>query len=200
MWLNETMRIITGCLKPTPTHLLPVLSGIASAKLRRESATRKISRQAWASDEHPLHNLAQDYQSLDLQRLKSRRPFYRHLGQHQSSECNIKEAWNEEWVQSHRTSQFQINSNTAIPLGSDLPKKLWISLNRLRSGVGRFGADMHRWGLKPTPTCTCRARAQTAEHIIYECSFLRSPNTVQDLSTINDEMKNWLQHLASTLG
>ena len=45
--LNDTMRITTGCLKPTLTHL-PVLSGIAPAKPRRESATRKISRQAWA--------------------------------------------------------------------------------------------------------------------------------------------------------
>ena len=145
------MRIITGCLKPTPTHL-PVLSGIAPAKLRRESATRKISRQAWASDEHPLHNLAQNSQNPDLQRLKSRRHFYRQLGQHQSSEYNIKEAWNEEWKQSHHPSQFQLNSNTTTPLGSDLPRKQWVTLNRLRSGVGRFGADMHRWGLSETNT------------------------------------------------
>ncbi|XP_072169950.1 uncharacterized protein [Diadema setosum] len=33
--LNETLRIITGCLRPTPSELLPVLAGIAPAALRR---------------------------------------------------------------------------------------------------------------------------------------------------------------------
>ena len=27
--LNDTLRIITGCVNPTPTHILPVLAGIA---------------------------------------------------------------------------------------------------------------------------------------------------------------------------
>ena len=49
--LNDTMRIITGCVKPTPTHLFPVLSGIAPAKLRRNYVTNKISHHAWVNKE-----------------------------------------------------------------------------------------------------------------------------------------------------
>ena len=32
--LNDALRIVTGCLCPTPTHHLPVLSGIQPAELR----------------------------------------------------------------------------------------------------------------------------------------------------------------------
>ena len=33
--LNDALRIVTGCLRPTPTDHLPVLSGIQPAELRR---------------------------------------------------------------------------------------------------------------------------------------------------------------------
>ena len=80
--LNDTMRIITGCVKPTPTHLLPVLSGIAPAKLRRNYVSNKMSYHAWVNKEHPLHSLVPDPQNLRPQRLKSRHPFYRHAAEH----------------------------------------------------------------------------------------------------------------------
>jgi len=41
--LNDTMRIISGCLKPTRRELLPVLSGIPPAHLRREHSTLKLA-------------------------------------------------------------------------------------------------------------------------------------------------------------
>ena len=90
--LNDTMRIITGCVKPTPTHLLPVLSGIVPAKLRRNYVTNKISYQPWVNKEHPLHSLVPDPQGLRPQRLKSRHPFYRHEAEHHNCDHDIIEA------------------------------------------------------------------------------------------------------------
>ena len=90
--LNDTMRIITGCVKPTPTHLLPVLSGIAPAKLRRNYVSNKISYHAWVNKEHPLHSLVPDPQNLRPQRLKSRHPFYRHAAEHHNCHHDIIEA------------------------------------------------------------------------------------------------------------
>ena len=72
--LNDTMRIITGCVKPIPTHLHPVLSGIAPANLRRNYVTNKISYHAWANKEHPLHNLVPHPQSPRPQRLSRATP------------------------------------------------------------------------------------------------------------------------------
>ena len=148
--LNGTMRIITGCVKPTPTHLLPVLSRIAPAKLRRNYVTNKICHHAWANKEHPRHSLVPDPQNL-RPRLKSRHPFYRHAAEHHNCDHGIIEAWNEEWNKHQRPKQLTITPDTTAPPGSDLPRKLWVILNCLRAGVGRFGAEMHKWGFKHQP-------------------------------------------------
>ena len=193
------MRIITGCVKPTPTHFLPVLSGIAPAKLRRNYVTNKISHDAWINKEHPLHSLVPDPQSLRPQRLKSRHPFYRHAAEHHNCDHDIIEAWKEEWTKHQRPKQLTITPDTTAPPGSDLPGKWWVILNRLRAGVGRFGAEMHKWGLRTSASCACGAATQNAEHILFDCNLLRPPNTVKNLTNVTDHTKNWLQHLVENL-
>ena len=37
--LNDALRIVTGCLHPTPTDHLPILSGIQPVELRRLGAS-----------------------------------------------------------------------------------------------------------------------------------------------------------------
>ncbi|KAI8430670.1 hypothetical protein MSG28_000865 [Choristoneura fumiferana] len=39
--LNHTMRLVTGCMRPTPTHWLPALSNIAPPHLRREQCLHR---------------------------------------------------------------------------------------------------------------------------------------------------------------
>ena len=41
--LNDALRIVTGCLRPTPTNHLPVLSGIQPAELRQMGATLSLA-------------------------------------------------------------------------------------------------------------------------------------------------------------
>ena len=41
--LNDALSIVTGCLRPTPTDNLPVLSGIQPAELRRQGATLPLA-------------------------------------------------------------------------------------------------------------------------------------------------------------
>ena len=41
--LNDTLRIVTGCLRPTPTDYLPVLAGIQPDELRRLGATLSLA-------------------------------------------------------------------------------------------------------------------------------------------------------------
>ena len=45
--LNDALRIVTGCLRPTPTDHLPVLSGIQPAELRRMEATCTLLGLPW---------------------------------------------------------------------------------------------------------------------------------------------------------
>jgi len=53
--LNETMRIITGTLRPTPLSWLPVPSHIAPPRLRRQEATTKLLTKIELNDSLPLH-------------------------------------------------------------------------------------------------------------------------------------------------
>ena len=53
--LNCTLRIITGCLQPTPVEQLPLLAGIPPAELRRRAANLALARLAMDPD-HLLHH------------------------------------------------------------------------------------------------------------------------------------------------
>ena len=146
-----------------------------------------------------MHSLVPDLQVLRPQRLKSRHLFYRHAAEHNNCDHDIIEAWNEEWTKHQRPKQLTLTLDTTAPPGSDLPRKLWITLNRLRAEVGRFGAEMNKWGLRTSASCVCGAATKNAEHILFDCNLLHPPNTVKNLTKVTDDTKNWLQHLAENL-
>ena len=53
--LNETCRMITGCLKPTNTNSLPVLAGIAPPDIKSEVASRTERTRQTTDKKHPLN-------------------------------------------------------------------------------------------------------------------------------------------------
>ena len=55
--LNDALRIVTGCLRPTPTNHLPILSGIQPAELRRLGATLSLAYRGSLDPDHILYNL-----------------------------------------------------------------------------------------------------------------------------------------------
>ena len=69
------MRIVTGCLRPTPTDHLPVLSGIQSAELRRMGATLSLAYRGSLDPDHILHDLLSGSSDTRQVRLRSRRLF-----------------------------------------------------------------------------------------------------------------------------
>ncbi|KAJ8393080.1 hypothetical protein AAFF_G00067630 [Aldrovandia affinis] len=71
--INSALRIVTGCLKPTPVSYLPVLAGIAPASLRRDAATLALARKAQKYDWHILHKATTA--PAPPFRLKSRHPY-----------------------------------------------------------------------------------------------------------------------------
>ena len=54
--LNDALRIVTGCLRPTPTDQLPILSGIQPAELRRMGATLSLAHRGSLDPDHTLYN------------------------------------------------------------------------------------------------------------------------------------------------
>ena len=73
--LNDALRIVTGCLRPTPTEYLPVLSGIQPAELRRQGATLSLANRGFLDPDHILHGQLHGSRDARRERLKSRRSF-----------------------------------------------------------------------------------------------------------------------------
>ena len=73
--LNDAMRIVTGCVRPTPTDHLPVLSGIQPAELRRMGATLSLAHRGSLDPDHILYGLLCGSSDTRQVRLRSRRPF-----------------------------------------------------------------------------------------------------------------------------
>ena len=55
--LNNDLRLVSGCIRSTPTFMLPVVSGIMPPDIRRNKQCLALSRRAEADDQHALHNI-----------------------------------------------------------------------------------------------------------------------------------------------
>lgn len=123
-----------------------------------------------------------DLHSLHPEHLRLRRPFHLHAVTLLASEFGIKSM--DQLMEGHYTAFPVLRSpNIGFPPGSNLPRNLWVPLNRVLTGVGRFGSDICRRGLRGTASYICREENHTAHHIIYRCEDLRPPNPLDDLAS-----------------
>ena len=163
--LNDALRIVTGCLRPTPTDHLPVLSGIQPAELRRMGATLSLAYCGSLDPNHILHGLLSWSSDTGQVRLRSRRPFVpaaRNLldnlarfGIRASEWTNHK--WKTEYCENVSRLRTFVPETSARPVGMGLPRAAWVKLNCLRTGVGQFHLSMHKCGLASSPNCECGA-------------------------------------------
>ena len=141
--LNDALRIVTGCLHPTPTDHLPVLSGIQPAELRRMGATLSLAYRGSLDPDHILYGLLSESSDTLQVRLRSRRPFVpgarnlldnlARLGIRASEWKNHK--WNAEYCEGASRLRAFVPQTGARPVGMGLPQAAWVRLNRLRTGV-----------------------------------------------------------------
>ena len=73
-----------------------------------------------------------------------------------------------------------------------LARPAWVKLNHLRTGVGRFRSNMHKWGLAQSATCKCGAEEQAADYIILDCPLYRAPNGFGGVAVLDDATISWL--------
>ena len=180
--INSSLRTISGCLKPTPVFQLPVLAGIAPASLRRKAATLALARKAVKDDWHILHDTTKN--EVPPCRLKSRKPYNKEaqemlsvIPEDRSKDAWIAATWKQEWEASGPTRVHRHVSDPEEGVkGEELSRKHWTTLNRLRTGVGRYRASMKKWGLADSAACECGEPEQTADHIINSCPLHRPPS------------------------
>ena len=166
--LHDALRIVTGCLRPTPTDYLPVLAGIQPAELRRLGATLSLAYRGSLDPGHILYELLAGSTHGYRERLKSRRPFVpaaRKLLQ-DITELDIRAAqwidfkWSTEYSECSSDLRAFIPKTSTRLMGMGLPRSSWVRLNRLRAGVGCFQSFMHNWGLE-LRVWRCRTNRRT---------------------------------------
>lgn len=191
--LNESMRIITGTLRSTPTPWLHTISNITPPELRRQDATvrewRKLHQQNYPQD-LPIHDVLNDLPST---RLRSRKPIW-----HNMPDNNIMEQWRQNWKSAPVKHQGILDPTIRLP-GFNLKRNQWVKLNRLRTGHARCNAMLFKWGLHDSPACDCGAPLQTAEHIVQECPLRKYAGSAQDVISATPPFLDWLQQLDTAL-
>ena len=147
--LNDACRLVTGCLKATPLHKLRLLAGIAPPSIRRDvSADTERTRQI-NDPRHPMF----EYQA-PASRLKSRKSFL-----HSTTElkCTPSQERINRWREqcAGGVQEVRPSVDESLPPGHNCRYGVWRAMNRLRTGVGRCGVDMVRWGFGGHDMCAC---------------------------------------------
>ena len=166
--LNETCRIVTGCIKTTSVQCLYALSGIAPPNIRRTVITNAERKKQVIDTRHLLHG-----HTAPQKRLPSRRSFLDTSAALETSPDIARTTeWQEQWnsleSQADRWKERGIAPEECLATGQDQPWTVWRTLNRLRAGEGRCKASMKKWNLTITDACAC-GELQTMEHLM-NCS------------------------------
>ena len=205
--LNNALRIVTGCLRHTPTDHLPVHLGIQPAGLRRMGATLSLSHRGSLDPDNILYSLLSGSSDTRQVRLRSRRPFVaavRNLLDNlarfdiRASEWK-NHKWKTEYCENASRLRAFVPETCARHVGMGLPRAAWVKLNRLRTGVGRFHSFMHKWDLAPSPNCECGVSEQTADHVLTACPIHRTPHRARDLMVLDDETRCWLNNTTASI-
>ena len=205
--LNDALRIVTGCLRPTPTDHLPVLSDIQPAELRRMGATLSLAYRGSLDPDNILYGLLSGFSDTRQVRLRSRRPFElaaRNLLDNLARRGIrvfewINHKWNAEYCENASRLRAFVPRTSARPVGMGLPRAAWVKLNRLRTGVGRFHLCMHKWGRAPSPNCDCGASERTADYVLTACPIHRAPHGARGLTVLDDETRCWLNNTTASI-
>ena len=104
----------------------------------------------------------------------------------------LRTRWKDDWLAAPPTRLHNfIRDPHSVP-GLDLPRKQWTTLNRLRTGVGRFSSSMLKWGLNDYSVCECGAPEQTVDHILDVCPQHRPPSGREGIVSLDEDTRAWL--------
>jgi len=148
---------------------------------------------------HLLHSALTRPSGAAARCLKSRHPFVTAAQQliSTSDNNNIRAAqwtdhqWNAEWVDNPTRLPTSIPDTGIANPRMTLPRKAWVQLNRLRTGVGRFCSCLYKWSMASSTACECGAE-QTVDHVVLHCPIHRPLHGLHGLTVLDDETTEWL--------
>ena len=131
-----------------------------------------------------------DITSHPVSRLPSRRPIWQ---EEWSKKISTPSQWLEEWLFADTVNGSLVADPSIQIPGFNSPRRLWCTLNRFRTGQGRFAASLTRWQHITDPTCCdCGAPQQTMMHIVEDCPVTRFPSGLPALHLVDENALIWL--------
>ena len=101
-------------------------------------------------------------------------------------------SWTSTTMRFHKFMPTPSNSGQGVGVS----RRAWTRLNRLRTGVGRFGANMLQWGLSTSDSCDYGS-VQTAHHITSgRCPIYCPPEGMNGLIDVDVKMRRRLENSA----
>jgi hypothetical protein len=191
--LNECLRVISGCIAPTPTSMLPLVAGIPPANIRRDYLVLQLAAKA----ETPGSLVPSTADVQPLQRI--RRLHFSTRANELNSNCSplsptwALETWKKQWESLETTLHNYMQAPSTAPSGHSLERKPWVRLNRLRTGWGKTNSFLRLIGAQDNDTCTCGS-LQTIPHILQECPTFKPPNGTIGLTVLDDATLEWLRN------
>ena len=156
-----------------------VLAGIAPPGVRRSVASRTERRRQADDTRHPCHN----HQPAPS-RLKSRKSFLHEVQPlSQPPQTARLTLWEEQRSAKQHLAKLPIPTSEQLAPGHKSEWKLWKSLNRLRTGMGRSKTNMSKWGYADTADTACECGTLRADHA--------APTEMPTSKKINAAWKIW---------
>ena len=134
-----------------------------------------------------------------MSRLKSRRPFVIEAARLANLNQTEQETWEQSWIQGVPPGHNLVTDPTCPQPGFTLPRRQFVTLNRLRCGQARCAESLHRWGVIASPACPCGESHQTTRHIVEECLLTAFPGGLQRLHQAGPDAVEWLSRLSLKL-
>ena len=172
--LNIAMRTVSGPLIPTNINWLLVLSNIEPPQIRRDRAIWQEYKKAHGSA-HGSCSHQGDPTEPPNSRLRSRRPFVIEAVRLASLNQTYLEIWEQLWIQGVPPGHGRVNNPTCPQHGFPLPRRQFVTVNRLRCGHTRCAESLYRWGVIASPACPCGESHHNTRHIVEECSLTAFP-------------------------
>lgn len=189
--INKALRIVCGAVDSTPVPWLYAISNITPHSIIREEAAIKECQRISANTGLPI---VADIETAptDL-RLISRNPFwcfYRNA----RNMTDYKSRWREWWQNVSEANKDIITDPSHEISGQELPRHVWVKLNRIRTGHGCCAYMLHKWNFTDSPNCECGS-IQTMEHIWRDCTIHRFNGSMADIHQATNEAIQWITNL-----
>jgi len=129
------------------------------------------------------------------QRLKSRSPPVESARKLISFGFDSAEGWRKERASFTAPNRKLLCDPNNGVLGMNLPRCIWSTLNRLRTGHGRRGYLLHKWRFEGNPTCDFGNGEQTINHTVVDCQSRKFNQGFEGLHAVSPEAITWIMNL-----